>query len=135
MPSERVKEFLHAFVDWARSQADITAVALVGSEARNAATAESDVDLVLISSSAEHYLEDSSWIHRFGRVQRQQVEDYGKLTSLRIWYEGGLEVEYGITDESWAAVPLDEGTREVISGGMLVLLERGDILSRHQVVG
>ena len=50
-----------------------------------------------------------------GKVERQQVEDYGKATSLRVWYEDWLEVEYGLTDETWAALPLDEGTQAVIS--------------------
>jgi hypothetical protein len=46
-------------------------------------------------------------------------------------YQNGVEVEYGITTPDWAAIPLDAGTREVISGGMIVLFERGILLSRH----
>jgi hypothetical protein len=38
---------------------------------------------------------------------------------------------YGMTTPDWAAIPLDEGTREVILGGTIVLFERGDLLSRH----
>ena len=49
-----------------------------------------------------------------------------------VWYGDALEVEYGLTYERWAALPIDEGTSEVISGGMKVLFERGDMLSRHQ---
>jgi predicted nucleotidyltransferase len=134
MPSARAEKFLKSFLQWAQSQNDILGVALVGSEARNTSTAESDVDLVVISSKADHYLQDRSWIHLFGKVQRQQAEDYGKLISLRAWYEDGPEVELGITDESWAAMPLDEGTRQVISEEMVVLFERGDILSRHKSI-
>ena len=59
-----------------------------------------------------------------------QLDDYGKVTSVRVWYADGLEVEYGITAEDWAALPLDEGTRAVISNGMKVLFEQGDTLSR-----
>ena len=53
------------------------------------------------------------------------------MTSIRVWYSDGLEVEYGITDERWTAVPLDEGSRQVIADGMQVLFERGTVLSRH----
>ena len=134
MPSARAETFLKSFLQWVRSQNDIVGVALVGSEARNTATMESDVDLVVVSSKADHYLQDRSWVHLFGKVQRQQVEDYGKLISLRAWYEDGLEVEFGITDESWAGLPLDEGTRQVISDGMVVLFERGEVLSRHRSI-
>ena len=76
-------------------------------------------------------LQDRSWIHTFGRVVSQDTEHYGNLVSLRVHYEGGLEVEFGLTDPNWAAVPLDPGPSEVISAGMKVLFERGPILSRH----
>ena len=48
---------------------------------------------------------------------------------MRAWYSVGHEVEYGFTDETWSALPLDEGTKKVISGGMEILFERGPILS------
>ena len=131
MSSERINQFLSEFTDWCSTQPDIAALALVGSYARNAATETSDVDLVVMTNHPDHYLKDLNWIQSFGQVERQQIENYSKLTSIRVWYKNGLEVEYGITDESWAALPLDEGTREVISGGMRVLFERDNILSRH----
>ena len=127
----RVEQFLHDLHDWASGQSDIKAVALVGSHARKGATEDSDVDLVIVATQPDVYLRNTAWAQRFGTIKRQQVEDYGKVTSVRVWYDEGLEVEYGLTDETWAALPLDEGSREVISGGMRVLCERGDTLSRH----
>lgn len=131
MKQDRADDFLHRFTDWAKSRPDIRGLALVGSYARGAAREDSDVDLVILSKVPGQYLSDLRWAARFGDIKRKELADYGKLTSVRVWYSDGLEVEYGITDESWAALPLDEGTREVISGGMKVLLEQGDILSRH----
>jgi hypothetical protein len=72
----------------------------------------------------------SSWFSEFGLVENWQLEDYGKLQSLRVWYKGGLEVEYGFTDKSWAELPLDKGTRQVIADGMRILFEREKILTR-----
>ena len=135
MSSSPVDVFLDRFTEWARLQPEILAVALVGSYARNEARADSDVDLILICTRPPMYLADRSWLPIFGEIDRQQQEDYGKLVSIRVWYRAGLEVEYGITDEDWAAIPLDEGTRRVISNGMVVLLQHGDILSRHQAAG
>jgi predicted nucleotidyltransferase len=135
MTIERVAPFLNDVTRWARAQADIQALALVGSYARDAATESSDVDLVIIALDPKRYLEKADWVRRFGTVAKQQVEDYGLLISLRIWYRDGLEIEYGLTDERWAAVPLDGGTRRVITDGMRVLFERGDILSRHLIGG
>jgi predicted nucleotidyltransferase len=131
MRSGKVNQFLSKFSNWCIAQPAIIALALIGSYARDTATESSDVDLVVIVNQPSRFLKDLSWIHGFGQMERYQIEDYGKLTSIRVWYKNGIEVEYGITDESWAALPLDEGTREVISGGMRVLFERGNILSRH----
>jgi hypothetical protein len=75
MIAEKAPQFLDQFTQWTAGQADILALALVGSHARGAAT-------------------DTS-------------------------------------DERWAALPADEGTRQVMQAGMRVLFERGDLLSRH----
>lgn len=129
-----ISQFLDKFAGWAGVQPDIQAVGLVGSHARSAATDTSDIDLVVIARQPERYLHDTAWTHHFGPVQRQQVEHYGHLTSLRVWYGDGREVEYGLTDERWAALPLDAGTRQVIAGGLRVLFERGPLLSVLQRV-
>ena len=104
---------------------------MVGSYARSAARDDSDIDLVILSELPQRYLGDTAWIERFGQVGKYQIEDYGKLTSLRVWYLDGTEVEYGITTLDWVALPLDEGTQQVISDGILVLFERSPLLSPH----
>ncbi len=109
------------------------AIALVGSYARGAARDDSDIDLVVLTSQPGDYLDDLIWIERFGAVGKYQTEDYGKLTSLRVWYHNGMEVEYGFTTLDWAATPLDAGTQEVIRGGLVILFERGNLLSRSGV--
>jgi predicted nucleotidyltransferase len=128
---EQIRGFLDAFVGWASDQSDVQAIVLVGSYARGAARDDSDIDLVILTDRPEKYLDDIEWTERFSTVGKHQTEDYGKLTSVRIWYQNGVEVEYGLTTPDWAAIPLDAGTREVIAGGMIVLFERGILLSRH----
>lgn len=127
---KQVGQFLSRFSQWAADQPEIRAVALVGSYARNEATDTSDVDLIIISSAPDRYLQNTRWAQRFGAIDRQQFEGYSNVTSLRVWYSGSHEVEYGIADETWAASPLNEGTRQVISDGMRILFERGPVLSR-----
>ena len=94
---EDIREFLNAFVTWASSQPDVQGIALVGSYARGAAREDSDIDLVILTDQPRNYLDDIQWIDRFGAVEKHQTEDYGKLISIRVWYENGPEVEYGIT--------------------------------------
>ena len=127
---QQVDHFLSEFSLWAASQPDILAVALLGSHARNEATGASDVDLLIVVREPKKYLRDTRWAQTFGRISRQQFENYGKVTSLRVWYSGRHEIEYGFSDETWPVLPLSEGTEKAISGGMKILFERGPILSR-----
>jgi len=127
---EQVRHFLGGFCRWAADQPDILAVALVGSYARNDATSDSDVDLIIVAFDPEIYLRDTSWAQRFGTISRQHLENYGNVTSLRVWYLGVMKSSTGFTDEAWCGFPLDEGTKKVVSGGMEVLGERGSMLTR-----
>lgn len=132
MRTEEFEQFISDFSKWANEQSDIQAVALVGSYARDAATDTSDVDLVILVQDPSRYLDDQTWLQQFGEIRQSKVEDYGRLTSIRAWYSDGREIEYGITGIDWAASPLDEGTRRVISDGMRILFEQTPILSQHQ---
>lgn len=73
------------------------AIALVGSYARGTARDDSDIDLIVLTNQPQKYLEEFKWIEGFASVEKHQTEDYGKLTSIRVWSENGVEVEYGIT--------------------------------------
>ena len=129
MTKVRVDQFVKEYTQWVTNQGNIQAVALVGSYARGTATEASDVDLVVLANEPALYLQERAWTHLFGNVVNQQVEEYGKVTSLRVQYADGLEVEYGLTDASWATAPVDQGTREVVSAGMKVLFERTPLLA------
>jgi GrpB-like predicted nucleotidyltransferase (UPF0157 family) len=123
-----VEAFLRAFAEWAWQRHDIAAVALVGSRARGSARLDSDVDLVILADDPMRYLGDTAWTREFGSPLRQQVEPYGRLTSIRVWYDGHLEVEFGFADESWAA---DAGGRDVIAAGIRILFDRGAALPKE----
>jgi hypothetical protein len=131
---QRVDALLSAVSTWANTQPDVRGVALVGSHARGEAKTTSDVDLVLIVEDPSKYVQDSSWALRFGAVNHVERESYGKVTSLRVWYRDGLEVEYGFTDHTWVSFPLDEGTRSVLLDGARVLFERDQILANAVAV-
>ena len=129
---EQVIDFIEDFMRWSTKRKDIRAVALVGSYAREAATETSDVDLVIITEDPQKYLTNDDWVKVFGTAITKKIEEYGKLTSLRVWYESGLEIEYGFTTWEWAKTPLDKGTKRVIDDGMRVLFEKETLLSPHE---
>jgi hypothetical protein len=87
------------------------------------------VDLVILTSCPQRYLQATHWAATFGPVAEQALEDWGKVTSLRVWYEGGEEVEFGITTPEWVAHPIDEGTWKVISDGIRILFDRHEYLA------
>jgi predicted nucleotidyltransferase len=122
--------FLREVAEWASARGDILAIALVGSHARGQAKADSDIDLILLVEDPEKFCSDKHWPEQFGSVLKRQMEYYGMVTSLRVWYEDGREVEFGFSSREWAEEPLDEGTRRVILEGMRVIFERGTLLSR-----
>jgi predicted nucleotidyltransferase len=124
-----VGPFLAAVAAWAAARGDIAAVALVGSHARGAATAESDIDLVVLTPDAAKYLNDHSWATAFGAVERASVEDYGAVTSLRVHFADGLETEFGFAAPDWAQPPLDAGTAEVVRGGLRALYDPHGLLA------
>jgi predicted nucleotidyltransferase len=132
MQRKTVQTFLNLFQQWAYSQQSIKALALVGSYARGKETEESDIDMVVLCSYPEIYLTDTSWVNQFGEVIEIEFEDSGMVQEVRVRYEDGFEVEYGITFENWAGLPLDKGTKRVIDDGMIILFEREPLLSIHQ---
>ena len=58
--------------------------------------------------------------------------EYGVVRALRVFYEDGLEVEFGLNPLQWASVPLDAGTRRVISDGMCILFDPVGLLRDAQ---
>jgi predicted nucleotidyltransferase len=127
----KVKEFLVHVNRWSRSNPDIEAVALVGSQARSEASPASDIDLVLLCRNPGSYLGNQEWISLFGTPARIEKENWGKVTSLRVWYTEGLEVEFGIASDEWGANPSDQGDGQVIRNGLVVLHEIDGKLSKR----
>jgi predicted nucleotidyltransferase len=120
---------IEAFCTWARQRPDIAGVFLVGSHARGDATSDSDIDLVILTSEPEPYLDDVSWVSQFGTARSVDREDWGKVQSLRVFYAGGPEVEYGITTPDWASHPVPQRTQEVLAGGMKLLFDRTGVFA------
>ncbi len=119
---------LKPFMSWATAQADIEGVALVGSYARGTATENSDVDLMILTSERARYLENQDWLSLFGEIERSRNETWGAVKTIRATYKTGLEIEYNFSTPSWAAVPVDAGTRRVVNDGLKILFDPIGIL-------
>ena len=116
--------FLAQLKQWAAEDPEITALLVVGSYARGTNKADSDLDLVILTSRKADMVKGPSFVARFGDVKRQQTEEYGACTSVRAWYRDGREIEFGLVEPSWIALPLDPGTRQVLSDGFWIILDK-----------
>jgi predicted nucleotidyltransferase len=127
---ERILDRLAA---WASVQADIVAIAVVGSWARGQPRMDSDIDAVVLTTDTARYTGRDDWVaaaagHAAPIVRRQ---DWGVLQERRVRLPSGLEVEYGFVPPSWAATePVDAGTRDVAEHGFHPIYDPHGILQR-----
>lgn len=82
---------LENFKKWSEQQTHIKGVAVVGSFARGDFHSNSDVDLTIISTNKDLTLEIIKNEFNFGNIEISTLEEWGILTSLRIFYGNGLE--------------------------------------------
>ena len=66
-------------------------VALVGSYAREAATEDSDVDLMILTFERARYFENQDWLSLFGEIERATNETWGAVNVIRAIYKLALK--------------------------------------------
>ena len=131
LSDRELNSFVVTVVRWASTREDVRAVALVGSYARGAAIAGSDVDLVVVSTAPHVYVEDDEWVESFGQGTLIATRSWGALTERRLRREDGLEIDVGLVDSSWATTePVDTGTAKVVKDGMRILYDPKGQLQR-----
>ena len=119
-----IDELIKKLERWSANQPDIRAVAIVGSHARGTARPDSDLDIVMICADPNKYLENKDWLSEFGQVQSVKQEDWGLVQSRRVFYAGGMEVEFGITTEQWCSPEeIELGTGGVINDGAKIIFD------------
>jgi predicted nucleotidyltransferase len=124
---KKVDLLLEKFKEWSEQQTHIKGVAVVGSFARGDFHSNSDLDLTIISTNKDLTLDIIKNEFNFGNIESSSLEEWGILTSIRIFYGNGLEVEYGVVTDQWVKEPLDEGTKNVVKNGFKVVTEKEDI--------
>lgn len=116
---------------WSQRDSRVIAAGVCGSHARAEARPDSDIDFCILTSDPSSLLKNRAWIYDFGRDVRVAgpVEDYKLVQSIRVFY-GTTEAEFGITDESWARLPIDRETARVINDGLRILYDPEDLLEQ-----
>jgi len=120
----RVSGFLNEVAGWAKAQADVQAVLLVGSQARLDPSADvlSDVDLVLFVDDPERYLGDAAWVRSFGEPLLTFLEPtaVGGFEERRVLFQEGLEVDFSVLPTAVANPPPPEAAAVLARGFSIV---------------
>lgn len=124
-----INALFKSIVVWAQNDQRIHAVVLVGSHARRNSRPDSDVDLCVLMDGREELLRSPSFFSRFGAMKRYKLEDWSACQSVRVWYQNGLEVEFGLVKPDWIKRPLDPGTMRVLQSGCKVLADKHGLFS------
>ncbi len=115
---------MSAVTQWAKEQADVSALALVGSYAYNQPRMGSDVDLVLLTTDPDEHAHGIDWVSSFDpRAHLIRDQKWGPLRERRVRLHSGLQVELGVVPLTWAALPLDPGTKKVLRDGCRILYD------------
>jgi aminoglycoside 6-adenylyltransferase len=92
------EQWIKQFSDWATIKSDVRAVVLVGSNSRNDHPADewSDIDILLIVSTPQEYLDSVDWLASFGKPLFNIVERTitGEKWVRRVLYENRLDVDF-----------------------------------------
>lgn len=131
---DEIPALLAHVAEWAGRRSDVVAVAVVGSQARGTARADSDLDLVLLSRAPELYIREESWAQEIGGAQVRGSAHRGVLFEQRVRTASGLELDLGIGSPRWASTqPLDCGTARVAREGLRIVYDPEGILARLKV--
>jgi uncharacterized protein len=72
----------------------------------------------------------TTWTSCVGASTAVDIEDWGAITSVRVHYSSGEEVEYGVGAVGWARTsPIDPGTRGVICDGVVKLYDPDGLIA------
>jgi len=130
-------EFVAGFLRWAEVQEDLRAALIIGSQAREDAPADrwSDLDLVLVTTEPQRYLDETAWLGALGVPILTFLEPQatGGGVERRALFRGGLDVDF--TPASVARVQglvaqgLTPETAAVFSRGVRVLLDKDGLMA------
>jgi len=123
------EQFVQNLEAFAAAEASIEAVVIVGSWANGTAKPESDIDVIMVTSSTDRLLSEYTWVYKFGRSLSSDEEDYDLVHVLRAFYDGGMEVEFGITTEAWLADDQLKATGKILDTGCKVVYDPKNLIA------
>jgi aminoglycoside 6-adenylyltransferase len=126
-------ELLERVIAWGEAAPDIRGVLLIGSQARVDRPADewSDLDLAIVSTDPDHYLDSVDWLARIGTPWVSFVEGtIVRTRERRVLFEGALDVDFNFfTPEQFQRVFRDSTVAPaVLHRGARVLVDKDGTL-------
>src|SRR5262245_347602 len=119
MSPETCRALTGCLATWVSRQSDLRGLAMVGSWARGTATADSDLDVVVIAADQDRYRAGSTWLSKIAfqdagyRIVSHEAAAYGQVWSWHVGLEPEAEVEISFAPPEWASTdPVDRGTQD-----------------------
>ena len=121
---------------WADRRREVVALGLAGSWARGQAGADSDIDFVILTGHPSLFRNSADWLFEIASQESDLIpshwndEDWGDIWCRRVRFSPSTEVEFNFATPGWASTnPIAEGSRRVVSGGFLIVVDKQGILS------
>lgn len=121
---ERALHMIRDVAKWGERCPAIDSIILAGSFARGEERQDSDLDFCILTGDKDRMVQEQEFAAQFGMIKKKQTEYYGACTSVRVWYQEGIEAEFGFVKPDWISLPLDPGTERVLQDGYLVLTDK-----------
>lgn len=124
------EKYIKEVKQWASSCVTVQALALIGSHARNEAKPDSDIDFLIICDDKSKLIDDIAWVNKFGEVISCTKEEWGIVTSIRVSYRDGQEIEFGLAPLNWVDITFGDKIPEGISDRIKILIDDNNILGK-----
>lgn len=91
---------------------------------------DSDVDLIILTTAKQYYLDSENWVRDLGGLRVIRTEKWGPMmTERRFTLPSGLEIEAGIALPSWASTePVDPNLPPIVRRGFSILYDPEGLL-------
>ncbi|WP_028610896.1 hypothetical protein [Paenibacillus harenae] len=119
---------LYRFVTWAGGQPHIDGIALIGPCADDENEEVTEMSFVIVSDKKTKTAEAILHQFPFDAIEQAMKEERGALTSIRIEYGSGIEVDFGIVEESWLTGELEGAAAASAMEGFKVIWEKEEEL-------
>ncbi|HEX5748070.1 MAG TPA: aminoglycoside 6-adenylyltransferase [Archangium sp.] len=134
-----MEAFLHRLIQWAEATPDIRALLLFGSHAVDGrADRWSDLDIIVLSSNPDRYLDDEAWLRTFGNLwsatmYRHSPPEKGMPDPLgghlvRALYEDALECDMVMSTVPVPGASLPDKIKMTLQGDHRLLLDKDSLL-------